>query len=89
MEMRRQDEPWDAQIRRDLQELVDPLCREIVCGRLVSWEARERWIEVRRELVCCVPDQLDLIDGIYGARVNRLIEQFCIPREVDELVNDL
>ncbi|GEM_PF-1363694 len=85
----KQDEPWDAQVRRDLQERVDPLCREIASGRLVSWEARERWIEVRRELACCVPDQLDLIDRIYGARVNRLIEQFCIPREVDDLVNNL
>lgn len=80
-------ESWDAEVRRRLQELVDPLCHDIVSGRIDSWEARERWTEVRTQLAICVPDQIDLVDTIYGARVNRLIEQFCIPREVENLLN--
>ena len=82
-------ESWDANIRRRLQELIDPLCHDIVSGRLDSWEARRRWVDVRKELAVCVPDQIGLIDTIYGSRVNRLIEQFCIPREVKDLLDGL
>lgn len=81
------NESWDAEIRRNLQELVDPLCRDIASGRIDSWEARQRWTEVRKQMALCVPDQIDLIDTIYGSRVNRLIEQFCIPREVEDLLD--
>ena len=81
------NESWDAEIRRSLQERIDPFCQEIIDGGIDSWEARQRWLEVRRELAVSVPDQIDLIDRIYGSRVNRLIEQFCIPREVEELAD--
>jgi hypothetical protein len=83
------NESWDAEIRRNLQEIVDPLCRDIMCGRIDSWEAQQRWTEVRKQLAICVPGQIDLVDRIYGSRVNRLIEQFCIPREVEDLIGGL
>jgi hypothetical protein len=83
------NESWDAEIRRNLQEIVDPLCHDIMSGRIDSWEARQRWTQVRREIAICVPDQIDLVDAIYGSRINRLIEQFCIPREVEDLIGGL
>lgn len=82
-------ESWDAQIRRRLQGLVDPLCREIVNGRVNSWEARDRWAKIRTEMVICVPEQVDLVDRIYGSRIERLINQFCIPREIEDLIEQI
>ncbi len=81
-------ESWGKQIRREIRQQIDPLCGDIVERRIDSWEARKRWEVVRAEIALKVPNQLDLIDRIYGSRVNRLIEQFAIPAEVDELTRE-
>ncbi len=82
-------ESWDQEVRRELQQRIDPLCHDIIRRRVDSWEARKRWGQIRTELALKVPGQIELIDMIYGSRVNRLIEQFAIPVEADETISEI
>jgi len=65
---------------RQLREIVDPICRKIVRGEIDESEAREMTKKARLEASYRIPGQLDLYDMIYGARFERLIEQFLRPK---------
>jgi hypothetical protein len=60
---------------RRLQRAVDRLSREILHG-MPDERFEERYAEVRELAQHLFPDKLELFDRIYGARFQRLREQF-------------
>ncbi|GEM_PF-6592114 len=60
---------------RRLQRAVDRLCREILRG-MPDERFEERYTEVRELAQHLFSDRLELFDRIYGARFQRLREQF-------------
>ncbi|MFC1526348.1 hypothetical protein ACFL6X_06015 [Candidatus Latescibacterota bacterium] len=59
-----------------LRHAVDDVCRQMVDGRLDEEGARELASRLRFQAGLLIPDQLHTYDMIYGARLDRLIDQF-------------
>ncbi len=61
---------------RQLRELVDSACEEIMGGRLDRQEATVLAQRVRRQAQEIIPDLMDRFDLIYKTRFERLISQY-------------
>ena len=59
-----------------LKKLVDRTCEDIESGDLTEEKARQLVVDTRREAEQLIPDDMDKYDLIYGARFERLIEQY-------------
>jgi len=59
-----------------LKKLVDRTCEDIENGDLTEEKARQVMADTRREAEQFIPDDMDKYDMIYGARFERLIEQY-------------
>ena len=65
----------------DLKRLVDRTSEQLQWGNLTVWEACERIRQTRAQAEALIPDQMELYQHIYGARFQRLFEQFVLPRQ--------
>jgi hypothetical protein len=61
---------------KQLRELVDCACEEIMGGRLDRQEATVLAQRVRRQAQEIIPDLMDKFDLIYKTRFERLISQY-------------
>lgn len=61
---------------KQLRELVDSACEEIMGGRLDRQEATVLAQRVRRQAQEIIPDLMDRFDLIYKVRFERLISQY-------------
>jgi len=61
-----------------IRRIVDAACDRIQSGELAETEARDLAATVRFQVGLLIPEQMDTYDLIYGARFERLIEQFVI-----------
>ena len=59
-----------------LKKLVDQTSEDIQSGDLSEEKARELIANTRNEAEKLIPEDMDKYDLIYGARFERLIEQF-------------
>ena len=59
-----------------LKKLVDQTAKDIQSGDLSEEKARELVANTRMEAEKLIPDDMDKYDMIYGARFERLIDQF-------------
>lgn len=69
-------EKTEADKIAELKKLVDRTAEEIESGDLTEEKARELIVETRQEAEKLIPDDMDKYDMIYGARFERLIDQF-------------
>jgi len=80
MESEYDPEAWAKQEEdervREVQEMVDVVCRRIIRREVHEAEARELMRRARLEASYRIPDRMDLYDLIYETRFERLIEQF-------------
>jgi len=66
----------DAARAAILRAHVDRACAQIISGQLSRQEALELAARAMREVQSLVGEDRELFDRIYGARMQRLIEQF-------------
>jgi len=59
-----------------IRSVVDAACHRIESGELDEPQARELAATIRFQVGLLIPEQMDTYDLIYGARFERLIEQF-------------
>lgn len=64
-----------------LKTLVDRTSEQLQWGNLTVREAYERIRQTRTQAESLIPDQMELYQRIYGARFQRLLEQFVLPRQ--------
>ena len=64
-----------------LKGLVDWTSEQLQWGNLTVREACERIQQTRAQAEALIPDQMELYQRIYGARFQRLFEQFVLPRQ--------
>lgn len=64
-----------------LKGLVDWTSEQLQWGNLTVREACERIRQTRAQAEALIPDQMELYQRIYGARFQRLFEQFVLPRQ--------
>ena len=64
-----------------LKRLVDQTSEQLQWGNLTVWEACERIRKTRAQAETLIPNQMELYQRIYGARFQRLFEQFVLPRQ--------
>ena len=65
----------------ELKRIVDQTSEQLQWGDLTVWEARERIRKTRAQAETLIPTQMELYQRIYGARFQRLLEQFVLPRQ--------
>ena len=65
----------------ELKTLVDRTSEQLQWGNLTVREACERIRQTRTQAEALIPDQMELYQRIYGARFQRLFEQFVLPRQ--------
>ena len=65
----------------ELKRLVDRTSEQLQWGNLTVWEAYERIRQTRAQAEALIPDRMELYQRIYGARFQRLLEQFVLPRQ--------
>ena len=65
----------------ELKRLVDRTSEQLQWGNLTVWEACERIRQTRAQAEALIPDQMELYQRIYGARIQRLLEQFVLPSQ--------
>ncbi len=70
-----------------LKRLVDRTSEQLQWGNLTVWEACERIRQTRAQAEALIPDQMELYQRIYGARFQRLLEQFVLPRQSQSQYN--
>ncbi len=66
---------------KNLKALVDRTAENIQSGDLSEEKARELIAETRKEAEKLIPDDMDKYDMIYGARFERLLDQFIKVRQ--------
>jgi len=66
---------------KNLKALVDRTAEDIQSGDLSEEKARELIAETRKEAEKLIPDDMDKYDMIYGARFERLLDQFVKVRQ--------
>lgn len=64
--------------------MVDEVCEKIRDGRFTLGEAKKEAALVRLKAEKLIPFDMDKFDLIYGARFERLIEQFLLPKLKDD-----
>ena len=74
--MKEDDFAEDKARAETIRAIVDDVARQIENGTLTEAEARALAANVRFQMTQMIPDQMDTYDLIYGARFERLIEQF-------------
>ena len=65
----------------ELKRLVDQTSEQLQWGNLTVCEAYDRIQQTRAQAEALIPDQMELYQCIYGARFQRLLEQFVLPRQ--------
>lgn len=65
----------------NLKALVDRTSEDLQSGDLSPEKARELIEETRKEAEKLIPDDMDKYDMIYGARFERLLDQFVNARQ--------
>ena len=71
----------EERLLAELKRLVDRTSEQLQWGNLTVWEACERIRQTHAEAEALIPDQMELYQRIYGARFQRLLEQFVLPRQ--------
>ncbi len=66
---------------KKLRELVDRTAEDIESGDLSEEKVRELIEKTRREAEEFIPEDMDKYDMIYGARFERLLNQFVKAKE--------
>jgi hypothetical protein len=66
---------------KNLKALVDRTAEDLQSGDLSEEKARELIAETRKEAEKLIPDDMDKYDMIYGARFERLLDQFIKVRQ--------
>lgn len=66
---------------KNLKALVDRTAEDLQSGDLGEEKARELIAETRKEAEKLIPDDMDKYDMIYGARFERLLDQFIKARQ--------
>ncbi len=69
---------------QSLKKLVDQTAEEIQSGDLTEQKARELAAKTREEAESLIPEDMDKYDMIYGARFERLIDQFIKAKTKEE-----
>ncbi|MBD3218582.1 MAG: hypothetical protein GF310_09925 [candidate division Zixibacteria bacterium] len=69
---------------QSLKKLVDQTAEEIQSGDLTEAKARELAAKTREEAETLIPEDMDKYDMIYGARFERLIDQFIKAKTKEE-----
>lgn len=67
-----------------LKELVDGTADKITSGELDINEANKLIEDTRKKASELIPEDMDKFDMIYGARFQRLIDQYMTPEEASE-----
>ena len=67
-----------------LKALVDDTANKITSGELEIDEANKLIEDTREKASKLIPEDMDKFDMIYGARFQRLIDQFMTPGEAAE-----
>jgi len=70
---------------KKLQQIVDGVCEKIKSGKFTLGEARKESALLRLKAEKLIPFDMDKFDLIYGSRLNRMIEQFLLPKLKDDL----
>ncbi len=65
----------------ELKRVVDRTSEQLQWGNLTAWEAYERIRQTQAQAEALIPDQMELYQRIYGARFQRLLEQFVLPKQ--------
>jgi hypothetical protein len=65
---------------KELKRLVDEACEKIKSGKITLGEAKKEAALVRLKAEKFIPFEMDKFDLIYGARFERLIEQYLLPK---------
>ena len=71
----------EERLLAELKTLVDRTSEQLQWGNLTVGEAYERIRQTRAQAEALIPDQMELYQRIYGARFQRLLEQFVLPRQ--------
>lgn len=66
---------------QSLRKLADRTAEDIQSGDLTEEKARELIAKTREEAEALIPEDMDKYDMIYGARFERLIDQFIKARQ--------
>lgn len=74
---------YDERIKK-LRKMVDEVCEKIKGRKLTIGEARKEAALVRLKAQKLVPFQMDKFDLLYKSRLERLIEQFLLPKIKDD-----
>jgi hypothetical protein len=67
-----------------LQQLVDEVCEKIKRGELTLGEAKKEAALVRLKAEKLIPYDMEKFDLIYASRLNRMIEQYLLPKLKDD-----
>jgi len=68
---------------KKLQQMVDEVCEKIKLGELTLGEARKEAALVRLKAEKLIPFDMEKFDLIYTTRLNRMIEQYLLPKIKD------
>jgi hypothetical protein len=68
----------------ELKRLVDEACEKIKSGRITLGEAKKEAALVRLKAEKLIPFEMNKFDLIYGARFERLIEQYLLPKQKED-----
>lgn len=71
----------EERLLAELKELVDLTSELLQWGNLTVNEACQRIRQTRIRAEALIPKQMCLYQRIYGARFQRLFEQFVLPRQ--------
>jgi hypothetical protein len=74
----------DDEKLKELKRLVDEACEKIKNGRITLGEAKKEAALVRMKAEKIIPFEMDKFDLIYGARFERLIEQYLLPKQKED-----
>lgn len=68
----------------ELKRLVDEACEKIKSGKITLGEAKKEAALVRLKAGKLIPYEMNKFDLIYGARFERLIEQYLLPKQKED-----
>jgi hypothetical protein len=70
---------------KKLQQMTDEVCEKIKSGKLTLGEAKKEAALVRLKAERLIPFEMEKFDLIYTSRLNRMIEQYLLPKLKDKL----
>ncbi len=68
---------------RKLKQMVDDVCEKIKLGEFTLGEAKKEAALVRLKAEKLIPYDMEKFDLIYTSRLNRMIEQYLLPKLKD------